>query len=233
MKDNMFGEQAVSTEETAAKTEETASVKNTKFGAKSRKKKDDGEDYGFFGTVYDAVSVIVASMIIISVVFTFCFRLVGVDGPSMNNTLTNGDWLIVTPYYTEPKYKDIVISTKKTAAEGNLVKRVIAVAGDVVDIKDDGTVIVNGEELDEPYAISDGSAHGNLSYPVTVPEDCVMLMGDNRPVSWDSRYTDIGFAETEYLMGKARLRIAVTDALTGKVKLTKNTDIYSNSKTGD
>ena len=48
-------------------------------------------DYGFIGTVYDAVSVIVASIMIIAVVFTFCFRLVGVDGPSMNDTLSTGD----------------------------------------------------------------------------------------------------------------------------------------------
>lgn len=216
----------------SAEVTENAASKHIEAGKKN-KKSDAGKDYGIFGTIYDAVSVIVASMIIISVVFTFCFRLVGVDGPSMNNTLANGDWLIVTPYYTEPTYKDIVISTKKTAAEGNLVKRVIAVAGDVVDVKDDGTVIVNGEELDEPYAISDGSAHGNLTYPVTVPDDCVMLMGDNRPVSWDSRYTDIGFAETEYLMGKAQLRIAVTDPVTEKISLTKDFDIYSNLTTDE
>ncbi len=185
-------------------------------------------DYGFIGTVYDAVSVIVASIMIIAVVFTFCFRLVGVDGPSMNDTLSTGDWLIVTPLYTEPEYGQIVISTKKTAAEGNLVKRVIAVAGDKVTVTDEGKVIVNGKELIENYAINNGRRYGNLSYPVTVPDDCVMLMGDNRPVSWDSRFTDIGFAETEYLMGVARIRVAETDRSTGKIKLTKDRNIYAN-----
>lgn len=216
---------------------EKSDRKGSEFGGKNRKKKkndtEDREDYGFIGTVYDAVSVIVASMLIISVVFTFFFRLVGVDGPSMNNTLSTGDWLIVTPYYGDPEYKDIVVSTKKTAAEGNLVKRVIAVAGDVVDITDEGKVIVNGKELDEPYAIEDGKRHGNLSYPITVPDDCVMLMGDNRPVSWDSRYSNIGFAETEYLLGKARLRIAVTDPVTKKISFATDRDIYANSKTAD
>lgn len=201
---------------------------NTKKRRHKNENKDDKEDYGLIGTVYDAVSVIVASMIIISVVFTFCFRLVGVDGPSMNNTLSTGDWLIVTPFYTDPKYGQIVISTKETAAEGNLVKRIIAVAGDEVNITDDGKVFVNGKELNETYIITDGQRHGDLTYPVTVPEDCVMLMGDNRPVSWDSRYTDIGFAETEYLMGKAQFRIAVTDPLTGKVSFAKERNIYAN-----
>lgn len=201
---------------------------NTKKRRNKNENKDDKEDYGLIGTVYDAVSVIVASMIIISVVFTFCFRLVGVDGPSMNNTLSTGDWLIVTPFYTDPKYGQIVISTKETAAEGNLVKRIIAVAGDEVNITDDGKVFVNGKELNETYIITDGQRHGDLTYPVTVPDDCVMLMGDNRPVSWDSRYSNIGFAETEYLMGKAQFRIAVTDPLTGKVSFAKERNIYAN-----
>lgn len=233
MADEVYTENSEQTAETAANIMNITGQSDSKAENNRKKKKraDDGEDYGIFGTIYDAVSVIVASMVIISVVFTFCFRLVGVDGPSMNNTLTNGDWLIVTPYYSEPKYKDIVISTKKTAAEGNLVKRVIAVAGDVVDITDEGRVIVNGKELDEPYIISDGRLHGDLNYPVTVPDDCVMLMGDNRPVSWDSRYSDIGFAETEYLMGKARFRVAVTDPLTKKISLTSDRDIYANSRT--
>lgn len=214
------------------KTEAAEQPKTIKANTKKRRhkneNKDDKEDYGLIGTVYDAVSVIVASMIIISVVFTFCFRLVGVDGPSMNNTLSTGDWLIVTPFYTDPKYGQIVISTKETAAEGNLVKRIIAVAGDEVNITDDGKVFVNGKELNETYIITDGQRHGDLTYPVTVPDDCVMLMGDNRPVSWDSRYSDIGFAETEYLMGKAQFRIAVTDPLTGKVSFAKERNIYAN-----
>ena len=149
MADEVYTENSEQTAETAANIMNITGQNDSKAENNRKKKKraDDGEDYGIFGTIYDAVSVIVASMVIISVVFTFCFRLVGVDGPSMNNTLTNGDWLIVTPYYSEPKYKDIVISTKKTAAEGNLVKRVIAVAGDVVDITDEGKVIVNGNVL--------------------------------------------------------------------------------------
>lgn len=210
---------------TACASEETTEKAGRK--QKNGKNQDKEKSYGIVGTVYDAVSVIVASMIIISIVFTFCFRLVGVHGPSMNNTLSTGDWLIVTPLYSDPEYGQIVISTKKTAADGNLVKRIIAVAGDEVDIKTDGRVFVNGRELNEPYIISDGTRHGDLSYPLVVPEDCVMLMGDNRPVSWDSRYSEIGFAETEYLMGKAQIRIAVTDA-TGKLAFAKDRDIYAN-----
>lgn len=173
----------------------------------------------FTESLYEAVSVVITAIMIIAVVFTFGFRLVGVNGGSMNNTLTDGDWLLVTPYYGEPKYGDIVISTKDTAAEHTLVKRVIAVAGDEVVVDETDTVYVNGQKLDEDnYTINNGKQHGNLSYPITVPEDCVMLMGDNRPGSWDSRFEEIGFAETEFLLGKAQFRLG------------KNADIYENFK---
>jgi len=168
---------------------------------------------------FEAASVIVTAMAMIAVIFTFFFRIVGVNGSSMDNTLHNGDWLIVTPYYKEPVYGDIVISTKDTAAEGALVKRVIAVAGDEVVVDEYDNVFVNGVEInDDPYIETDGQnwRHGDLEYPVTVPEGCVMLMGDHRSVSWDSRYKDIGFAEVDYLLGKAQLRVG------------KSPDIYAN-----
>ena len=174
----------------------------------SAKPKTAKETGGVIGVCYDAVSIIVTSIMIIAVVFTFCFRLVGVDGSSMLNTLQTDDWLLVTPYYSEPQYGDIVISTKETAASGSLVKRVIAVAGDEVYVDEEDNVFVNGEKINDSYALKDGRRRGNLTYPVTVPEDCVMLMGDNRIVSWDSRYTEIGFAETEHLLGKAQLRLS-------------------------
>lgn len=181
-------------------------------------KKDDSEkNSSLASSLYEAVSVVISSIMIIAVIFTFVFRLVGVNGNSMEHTLQNGDWLLVTPYYNEPEYGDIVISTKKTAAQGSLVKRVIAVAGDVVEIDENDTVYVNGKALEESsYAVKSGIRHGNLTYPVTVPEGCVMLMGDNRPKSWDSRYSEIGFAEIDYLLGKAQFRFS------------SKADIYSN-----
>lgn len=174
----------------------------------NEKKANEKEPFSFVGVLYDATSVVISSIVIIAIVFTFGFRLVGVNGTSMLNTLKTDDWLLVTPYYGEPKYGDIVISTKETAAEGSLVKRVIAVAGDEVVVDEQDNVFVNGVQINDSYALKDGARHGDLIYPVTVPDDCVMLMGDNRVVSWDSRYTSIGFAETEHLLGKAQLRLS-------------------------
>ena len=170
--------------------------------------KEDKRNYGFDGIVFDAVSIIITAIALLAIVFTFGFRMVGVNGTSMDDTLSHGDWLIVTPYYDEPQYGDIVISTKETAAEGALVKRVIAVAGDEVFIDTDDSVYINGVKLDETYALTQNTyGRGDRTYPLTVPEGCVMLMGDNRTVSWDSRYTNIGFIEKDFLLGKARIRV--------------------------
>lgn len=169
---------------------------------------EDKRNYGFEGVVFDAVSILITAIALLAIVFTFGFRMVGVNGSSMDNTLKTGDWLIVTPYFDEPQYGDIVISTKETAADGALVKRVIAVEGDVVDVHEDDSVYVNGVKLDETYALTQNTyGRGDRTYPLTVPEGCVMLMGDNRTVSWDSRYSNIGFIEKDFLLGKARLRV--------------------------
>lgn len=190
--------ETTSAEDTAA-PQQNGSEENTK----------EKEEAGTLaGALYEGVSIVVSAIMIIAVVFTFAFRLVGVQGSSMNDTLTDGDWLVVTPYYDEPQYGDIVISTKKTAAEKTLVKRVIAVAGDVVSVDEQDNVTVNGVALQEDsYTLKNGERHGNLTYPVTVPEGCVMLMGDNRCGSWDSRFSEIGFAEYDYLLGKAQFRL--------------------------
>ena len=173
------------------------------------KQTEDNRNYGANGIMFDAVSIIVTAIAMLAIVFTFGFRMVGVNGSSMENTLFTDDWLLVTPYYGEPHYGDIVISTKETAAEGALVKRVIGLPGDEVMITEDDSVYVNGVKLDETYALTHNThGKGDRTYPVTVPEGCVMLMGDNRDVSWDSRFTSIGYIEEEHLLGKARVRLS-------------------------
>lgn len=224
-KDTVFmdeiNEQTVETAEnteTAAPSEPAAEKAAEENGAEE--KAEEKKAGTFTESMYEAVSVVISSITIIALVFTFAFRLVGVVGHSMDTTLNDGDWLVVTPYYGEPEYGDIVISTKKTAAEDNIVKRVIAVGGDEVIVDETDTVFVNGEKREESsYAIQNGRQYGNLVYPVTVPENSVMLMGDNRPGSWDSRFAEIGFAENDYLLGKARLRLSL-----------KNWNIYDTFK---
>ena len=167
------------------------------------------EKSSFASSIYEGLSVVISAIFIIALVFTFGFRLVGVSGSSMVDTLHDGEWLIVTPYYDEPEYGDIVISTHRLSSMGPIVKRVIATEGDEVNIDSNGNVSVNGELLDESsYAMPVSSMKGDLSYPVTVPEGCVMLLGDNRPISADSRYAYVGFAPVDALLGKAQLRLS-------------------------
>lgn len=175
----------------------------------TEKKEQEKDKTSFASSIYEAVSVVLSAIVIIALVFTFGFRLVGVSGSSMMNTLVDGEWLIVTPYYTEPQYGDIVISSHRLETMGPIVKRVIATEFDEVVIEDDGSVFVNGEKLDESsYAVPIAYRSGDITYPITVPEGHVMLLGDNRPISADSRYSYVGFAPVDALLGKAQLRLS-------------------------
>ena len=140
---------------------------------------------------------------------TFFFRLSGVVGQSMESTLHQGDQLILQIIgYDQPERGDIIVCYSEHFGEA-LVKRVIAVEGDTVDISDDGYMVVNGEELYEPYANEAmwESKRGGHNYPVTVLEDHVFAVGDNRNHSSDSRDVLIGQIPEDQVIGKALFRI--------------------------
>ena len=105
------------------------------------------------GKADEGLSVVISAIFIIALVFTFGFRLVGVSGSSMVHTLSDGDWLIVTPYYSEPEYGDIVISTHRLETMGPIVKRVIATEGQTLKI-----YLKSGEEELPP--ITDSTSLG-------------------------------------------------------------------------
>ena len=140
---------------------------------------------------------------------TFFFRLSGVVGQSMESTLHQGDQLILQIIgYEQPERGDIIVCYSDHFGEA-LVKRVIAVEGDTVDISDDGYMVVNGEELYEPYANEPmwDSKRGSQDYPVTVLEDHVFAVGDNRNHSSDSRDILVGQIPEDQIIGKALFRI--------------------------
>ncbi len=163
----------------------------------------------FYLSVFDLVSVIMSSFIIIAVIFTFVFRLVGVDGESMTNTLQHGDWLLTTQ---ESSYEpgDIVVIVQDTYFHEPLIKRVIAKGGQTVDIDyNTGTVYVDGVALDEPYVKEDFIVEkaDYREFPYTVPEGYLFCMGDNRNGSTDSRSTLVGAIDERQILGKAVVRI--------------------------
>lgn len=184
-------------------TEET--VTEIKTEAKKTEKKKNS----FHLSVYDLVSIIMSSFIIIAIVFTFMLRLVGVEGSSMTNTLQDGDWLLTIQKESYDR-GDIVVITQPNYFNEPLIKRVIAKGGETVDIDfTTGTVYVDGVALEEPYTREDFIAPklDDIDFPYTVPEGYIFCMGDNRNGSTDSRSQLIGPLDERYVLGKAVVRI--------------------------
>lgn len=157
---------------------------------------------------YDFASIIVTGIVAIAVIFTFFFRTADVSGESMLPTLKDKDVLMITAHETDIKNGDIVIITQPNAFNEPLVKRVIATEGQTIDIDfEQGIVTVDGQELQEDYIAEKTHISEDFEGPVTVPEGCVFVMGDNRNNSTDSRSNMVGFIDTHYIYGKVLGRI--------------------------
>lgn len=155
------------------------------------------------------VDSVALAVVVIALVFTFCFRAVRVDGSSMNPTLLDGDRLVTTNFFYTPKRGDVVVVDSYIPHGLPLVKRVIGVAGDEIDIDFlTGTVTRNGEVLEETYVLEPTWTYEGVEFPITVPEGQLFLMGDNRNGSKDSRDPEIGCVDTRDILGKAIWRIA-------------------------
>ena len=161
-------------------------------------------------TVFDWLGSLVAALVVVLVIMTFCFRIIDVDGRSMEPTLINTDKVVITDLFYTPHDGDIVIISHAEEYSKPLVKRVIATAGQELRIDyDHNAVYVDGEKLDEPY-IQGVTVSGDVPAQELngiVPEGKVFVMGDNRSISLDSRYRQIGFIDENAIIGKAQLDI--------------------------
>lgn len=153
---------------------------------------------------YDWISAMIVALTVLVLLFTFCFRIVGVDGESMVPSLNDGDRLVLVSTGHTYTAGDVVVVDRYTKEP--LIKRVIAVAGDTINIRPDYTVILNGQVLDEPY-IQGSTVLRDFSGPLTIPEGYLFVMGDNRSVSLDSRSAEVGLVSVKDVVGVARLRI--------------------------
>ena len=190
-----------------APEKETETEKNVVTDAEPQKEEASPKKKALL-SLFDLVSVVMSSFVIIAIVFVFVCRLVGVDGLSMTNTLQDGDWLL-TVNKTEYVNGDIVVITQDTWFNAPLIKRVIATGGQVIDINEQtDSVYVDGELLEEPYIreqfINDAGVH---EYPLVVPEGYLFCMGDNRNGSTDSRFAEVGLIDEREILGKAVVRI--------------------------
>jgi len=160
-------------------------------------------DKTFMLYIHDVVYL----LCIVLVLFLLVFRIVVVSGPSMKNTLVDGDYvLLLNNVFTgEHEHGDIVVISKRDYSDEPIIKRVIATAGDTVDIAE-GVVYRNGEALDEPYTRTPtyiNYDNKGIQLPLTVPEGYLFVMGDNRNHSLDSRSTDIGLVDVREVLGEA------------------------------
>lgn len=156
--------------------------------------------------LYEWTQAIAVAVVLALFINQFIFAMVQVEGSSMLPTLQNKDRLVITKLFYKPQPKDIVV-VKSHALGKHIIKRVIAVPGDTLDIHPaTGDVLLNGEVLDEPYIKEKlRSAGGANRFPLTVPEDRVFVMGDNRNNSRDSR--DLGLIDFRDIVGRASLRV--------------------------
>jgi signal peptidase I len=148
------------------------------------------------------------AILLISAVFiiNFSFQVVTVNGKSMVPTLQSNDKLIlerVSYRIMSPKRNDIVVIRYPADIRERIIKRVIAVAGDMVKINDN-ILYINGKTISEYYINEDYMRDFD---EVQVPSDAVFVLGDNRNFSSDSRSSDIGFVKLNLIEGKAVIRL--------------------------
>ena len=145
--------------------------------------------------------VVVAALAIL--VAVLLMPILRIYGSSMSGTVDNGD-LVASIKTSNMKTGDVIAFYYNNNI---LVKRVIAVSGDFVDIDEEGNVYVNQTLLNEPYLSSKAFGETNIELPYQVPEDRIFVMGDNREVSIDSRNTAVGCVAGEQVVGKIVFRV--------------------------
>lgn len=145
-------------------------------------------------TFVAAIAVLISSLLL---------PVLQITGTSMEPTLKSGEVIVIIKT-TDFSTGDLCCFSWNNKT---LIKRVIARAGDWVDIKDDGTVYVNYQKLDEPYITEKSFGETDLTYPYQVPENTVFVMGDKRDSSVDSRSSVIGCVYKDQIIGKVQFRI--------------------------
>lgn len=167
------------------------------------KEQKEFEKQPFISHFYDFASVISTAVIAVCFVFMFLGKITVVNGSSMRDTLYSGERLFLTAANLNARYGDIVVISQPNAFNEILIKRVIAVGGQTIDIdRSNGDIIVDGKHLKEPYIKEKTEELGNAVFPIKVPQGKLFVMGDNRNNSTDSRFSSVGLIDRRYIVGK-------------------------------
>ncbi len=197
-------------------------IANMSFMSKLRRRNEDATQPERSGQRewYEYFRDILYIFVIFLVVYTLLFRIVQVDGPSMNDTLYDGDRLLLVSnlIYKNPQQGDIIVASKDSFRNGEcIIKRVIATEGQWVDIDFVAGIVYVGDSKDamqplqEDYILNATHMKEGVNFPLQVDSGCVFVMGDNRMNSKDSRSPEIGLIDCREILGKALLLLIPSD----------------------
>lgn len=162
------------------------------------------EETSFGRWLLETVLLVALAFALAQGIKTFLVQPFVIPTGSMIPTIQIGDRVLadklVFRFFREPQVGDIVVFDDPSGEHPQLIKRVIATAGQTVDI-DDGRVLIDGQAIEEPYVYGKPTDPGSVEMPLTVPDGQVWLMGDNRPASGDSRF--FGPQATQNVRGRA------------------------------
>lgn len=156
---------------------------------------------------YEWVEALIVSLAVIMIFFVFLFRVnIVVDGDSMKPNFHNGNRVLVSCMSGKLSTGDVVVIDENgTGLKERIIKRVIATEGQTVNIDfASGTVSVDGRELDESAYIENGITKDqyDVSFPQKVPDGHIFVLGDNRTISEDSRFQEVGMIDCRYVIGR-------------------------------
>ncbi len=158
--------------------------------------------------IVEFAEVVVGALVAAILVLTLICRTGVVDGTSMVPTMHHGDRYLISDLFYTPEQGDIVVFRPEVDGDNELwIKRIVAVEGQTVYIDpNDYKVYVDGKVLEEPYLEGAATIPKSTENPITVPEGSVYVLGDNRAISHDSRYEDLGCVPVSHLAGRVILR---------------------------
>ncbi len=165
----------------------------------------------FFKITRDDIKTIVGAVIVALLVVKFVAQPVIVDGHSMDDTLYDGEHLLiekVSRYFDGIDRYDIVVFDPENGSGSLYVKRVIGLPGETIRIDEAGNIYIDGELLtDDMYGTEVIEDPGRAIEEITLGDDEYFVMGDNRNDSWDSRYEDVGNVNRSQMIGRVVIQM--------------------------